>query len=454
MASAIEAGGLPMPRRLWAVVSISCGSVLYTLDGGIANVALPAIGEKLHIASSSAVLLVSAYNLVLAMALLPFAALGERHGHARVFRAGLIGYLLASAACLLTSSFTVMLVLRATQALAAASLLSVSLAMVRMVYPASMLGRGLGFNTMASSLGAALAPSVGGLLISHAPWQVLFAAGLPLALVGLLASPALPESETHDRAYDRAGALLCALTFGLLISGLQSLSQGAPAAVAGAVMASGGLTGILFVRHAHKAGAPVLPVDLLMKPAMALSVLGAFFAVLASTALMLDLPFRLHAMGFGSAAIGTMIAPYAIAVMIVAPSSGMLSDKVSPTRLGSIGMVIALAAMVAIALLPHQPAPGDVAWRVALAGVGFSLFFSPNGRLVLGSVPSSRAAGASSLLSTTRMFGQALGATCIAGLLGLRLPEAGISLLAAALVGLALLCSLARSHFRSGEPAR
>lgn len=454
MAGGTDAIGLAMPERLWAVVSISCGSVLYTLDGGIANVALPAIGEALHIPSSSAVLLVSAYNLVLAMALLPFAALGERHGHARVFRAGLMGYVAASAGCLLSGSFALLLAFRAAQALAAASLLSVSLAMVRMVYPAHMLGRGLGLNTMASSLGAALAPPVGGLLIAHAPWQVLFVAGLPLAFVGLLAGHALPSSETHDRAYDRAGALLCALTFGLVIAGLQSLSQGAPLAIACPMVAAGMLCGIFFVRHEHRASAPVLPVDLLRQPAMALSVLGALLAVLASTALMLDLPFRLHAMGFGSAAIGGVIAPYAVAVMILAPSSGMLSDRVSPTRLGSLGMVLALVGMLAVALLPEAATAGDIAWRTALCGAGFSLFFSPNGRLVVSSVPRERAAGASSLLSTTRMFGQALGSTAIAGLLALHLPSRTTALAAAGLVALSLLCSVARGFVRSSGPAR
>jgi len=428
--------------------------LLYTLDGGIANVGLPTISEALHIPSSSAVLLVSTYNLVLAIALLPFAALGERYGHTRVFRAGLLGYVAASAGCLLSGSFTLLLVFRAAQALSAASLLSVSLALVRLAYPARMLGRGLGLNTLASSLGAALAPPTGGALIAHAPWQVLFAAGLPLALVGLLASPMLPVSETHDRAYDRAGALLCALTFGLLIAGLQSLSIGAPLAIAGPMVAVGMLCGLFFVRHEHLANAPVLPIDLLRQPAMAMSVLGALLAVLASTALMLDLPFRLHAMGFGSAAIGGVIAPYAVAVMILAPSSGMLSDRISPTTLGSIGMLLALGGMLAVALLPEAPGAGDIAWRTALCGAGFSLFFSPNGRLVIGSVPRERAAGASSLLSTTRMFGQALGSTAIAGLLTLHLPPRTTGLAAAGLVLLALLCSIARGFVRNGAPAR
>lgn len=389
--------GLPMPRRLVAVMAITAGSVLYTLDGGIANVALPVIAQKLGILTATSVLLVTVYNLVLAMALLPMAAVGERMGHRRVFTIGLILYVLASAACLLANSLAFLLVLRAVQALAAAGLLSVSLAMVRMIYPASMLGRGLGFNTMASSLGAAAAPSLGGLILVHLPWQSVFAAGLPLALIGLATSRALPDPEPHHAPYDTGGAVLCALTFGLGISGLQAFSQHTPQLVCLLLIGAGVAFAVWFVRHELQVAAPVLPVDLLARPAMALSVASALLAVLASTLLLLFLPFHLHELGFGSAAIGAMLTPYAVTIMIAAPTSGMLSDRISPMTLGTAGMALATLGTVSFVWLSQAPVFFDIAWRMALCGLGFSLFFSPNGRLVVGSVPRARSAGASSL---------------------------------------------------------
>lgn len=443
--------GLPMRRRMLAVVSITSGSVLYTLDGGIPNVALPLISDRLGIAGSSSVLLVSAYNLVLAMTLLPLAAIGERMGHRLVFIAGFALYIAASFGCLFASGLPVLLALRSVQALAAAGLLSVSMAMVRMVYPAGMLGRGLGFNTMASSLGAAVAPPLGGLLLSHLPWQSVFAAGLPLALIGLLASPALPDPEPHNKAYDTKGAVLCAMTFGLIIASLQSFSSHVSPPLCWLGLAAGIACALWFVRHELGTQTPVLPVDLLAQTALSLSVAGALFAVLASTLLMLYLPFRLHALGIGSATIGTMIAPYAVTIMIFAPTSGMLSDRVSPMTLGTVGMAIATAGLASFIWLPATPAYLDVAWRMALCGLGFSLFFSPNGRLVVGSVPRARAAGASSLVSTTRMLGQALGATGLAGMLALGLSPSGPALVATLLAALGLLCNLARSMVRQPQ---
>jgi MFS transporter, DHA2 family, multidrug resistance protein len=437
--------GLPLPRRFWAVASISAGSVLYALDGGILNVALPVISEKLGVSDSTSILLVSVYNLVLAMALLPLAAFGERIGHRLVFVGGFTLYLAASLCCLFAAGLPLLLCLRAVQALSAAGLLSVSLAMVRMVYPQQLLGRGLGFNTMASAIGAAFAPPLGGWLLAHLPWQSVFAAGLPLALIGLATSRFLPDPKPRRELYDTHGAVLCAVTFGLVISGLQAMSQQVPGLLSWALVAGGLAVAVWFVRHELKTVAPVLPVDLLARPALALSVAGGLLAVLSITVLLLYLPFRLHGLGLGSAAIGGMVAPFAITVMIAAPASGMLSDHISPMSLGTAGMAIATVGVASVIWLSVAPTFFDVAWRMAICGLGFSLFFSPNGRLVVGSVPRERAAGASSLVATTRMLGQALGATGLAGLLAFGLPAITPALIATALAVLGLLCSVARA---------
>jgi MFS transporter, DHA2 family, multidrug resistance protein len=443
--------GLPMPRRLLAIVSISAGSMLYTLDGGIPAVALPLISDTLRISEPAAVLIVTVYNLVLAMTLLPLAAVGERWGHKRVFIAGTVLYLVASALCIFVADFTALLVLRGLQALAAAALLSVSLAMVRMVYPSHLLGRGLGFNTMVSTLGAACAAPLGAFILSLAPWNMVFAAGIPLAILAFTFCRELPDSDLHSQVYDKKGAILCAATFGLVIGGIQALSQGSRLYFALPILAVGVLLAIWFVRHERRVAYPVLPVDLLGQRAMALSVAAALCAVLASTLLLLDLPFRLHDMGFDSTGIGLALAPYALTILIAAPLSGALSDRVSPNILGTVGMAIATVGIVTIFLLPQTPSTTDLIWRVALCGLGFSLFFSPNGRLVVGSVPRNRAAGASSLLSTTRMFGQSLGATGLAGLLALRLPATAPSLIAAGLASVALLLSVVRLVIASSE---
>ncbi len=115
------------------------------------------------------------------------------------------------------------------------------------------------------------------------------------------------------------------------------------------------------------------------------------------------------------------------------------------------GLVLMIDASIAaivlptIARLPGDPAWPDIAWRLWLCGAGFGMFFSPNARRIIGSAPQKRAAPAGSMTTTTRMLGQATGATLMAGLLSLGLGDTMAPILVAfSLVAVAGLISGAR----------
>ena len=131
--------------------------------------------------------------------------------------------------------------------------------------------------------------------------------------------------------------------------------------------------------------------------------------------------------------------------MLLGPLAGMLSDRIHAGILGGIGMTISTTALLLIAFLPAEPEHFAIAWRMALAGAGFGLFLAPNARLIVGSAPHHRAASAGGMVSTTRLVGQALGATVVAALLAMNLGGGAIpAFAAAALAGLAGVCSVAR----------
>ena len=132
--------------------------------------------------------------LVLVMALLPFSSLGDRIGHRRFYQAGQLVFLVASALCLFANGFIVLL-LRALQALGAAMALSVSAAMLRQIYPTRQLGSGMGINSVIVASSSALAPTAGGFIIGHAPWQWVFVAtGLPPVLLAPVVLWKLPST--------------------------------------------------------------------------------------------------------------------------------------------------------------------------------------------------------------------------------------------------------------------
>jgi DHA2 family multidrug resistance protein-like MFS transporter len=447
--------GLPLPRRYWAILAISFGTALVVIDGAIPSVALPTIARDLHVDSSAAVLVVTVYQLVLVMTLLPFSALGDRIGHRRLYQWGQIVFTVATLLCFFARSLPFLLVVRAAQALGAAAALSVSSVLVRSIYPARQLGRGLGINSVVVSSAAALAPTLGGIVLAFGRWPWVFAAAAPFALLSLLLGRNLPEPEPRDEPFDLLGAVLCAATFGLIISGLESPVHGDSPIVSAAIVAAGILIAFFFVRRELDEARPIMPVDLLASPVFALSTVGAFTAFTASMTLILSLPFRLeHGFGFPPSAVGAMIAPWPLTTMFVAPAAGTLSDRVPAGLLGGFGMAIATAALVLMARLPAHPHYADIAWRMALCGSGFGLFLSPNARVIIGSAPAARAASAGGLLATTRLTGQTMGATLVAALLAFGLGGGGAPpLVAAGLALVAGLCSLARLNPALRRPA-
>jgi DHA2 family multidrug resistance protein-like MFS transporter len=439
--------GLPTPRRYLAILAISFGTGLAVLDSSIVTVALPTLARDLGVDSSAAVLVVTVYQLVLVMTLLPFSALGSRIGLRRLYQIGQLLFLVSTVLCFFARSLPFLLAVRALQALGGGAALSVSSALIRGIYPAKQLGRGLAISNVVVSTGNAIAPTLGGLVLSVASWPWIFAAAAPLAALSLLLGQrSLPEPDPHKEPYDVLGAVLCALTFGLIIAGLESGLHGGSPLICAVIVAAGVGVAVIFVRRELRSTMPILPVDLLAQPVLALASLGGFLAFVGAMTLILSMPFRLQQQfGFSPGEVGAVITPWPLAIMVVAPLAGLLSDRYPAAILGCIGMTISTAGLLSLAFLPSHVTHGDLMWRMAVSGLGFGMYLAPNARLIVHGAPRNRAASAGGLISTIRLTGQTLGATLLATLLSLGLGSTRVpALVAAALACGAGICSVAR----------
>ena len=433
------------------------GTALTTIDGGIATVVLPTIARDLRVDGSAAVMVVTVYQLVLVMALLPFSALGDRVGLKRLYQSGQLVFTVATALCFFAHSLGFLLVVRALQALGAAASLSVMSALVRRIYPARNLGRGLALNTLIAAGGAVAAPTLGGLILSFASWPWVFAIAAPFGVVSLILGRAtLPDVPPRPGQYNLAGAMLNVATFGLLIGGLEALVHGRSPVVSIAIVGIGALLAILLVRHERDERFPILPVDLLARPVLALSVVGSFLCSIGSQMLLLSIPFRLqHSYGLKPAQIGAMLASWPLSTLIVAPAAGYLSDRYPAGLMGGIGLMIGAVGFASVAFLPPHPDLLDMAWRLGLCGLGTGAYMAPNARLVIGSAPKDRAASAGGLVSTTRLVGQTTGATMVAAFLALGYGTTNTPpLFCAGLALIACLCSFARLRPSIRNPGR
>ncbi|WP_409018856.1 MFS transporter [Brevundimonas vesicularis] len=191
--------GLPMPRRGWAIVALSFGTALLVMDNTIATVALPTVARALDVPASAAVSVVTVYQMVLLMALLPLSSLGDLIGNRRLYQGGQALFLVATVLCFFVNSLPMLLMTRAAQALGVAAVLSVNVGLLRRIYPIRHLGRGLALSSLIIASAGALAPTIGGYILSVGSWRWVFVAAAPFALISLLLGRALPAPRRRPR---------------------------------------------------------------------------------------------------------------------------------------------------------------------------------------------------------------------------------------------------------------
>jgi MFS transporter, DHA2 family, multidrug resistance protein len=411
-------------QRIRAVLAVTLATATVSFDGSIPNVALPTIAHELGVPGSSVVSIISTYQLVLVITVLPFAALAERIGHRRTLRIGLVLFIAGGLLCTIARTLPVLIALRVCQSLGAAALMSVGAALIRSLYPPEWLGRGLALNTLILSAAMWLAPTIGGLMLSVLPWYWLFAIGVPTTVAALLLSGMIPESERQDTPFDIPGALYCMASFGLVFAAIESAVHGAAPLLTALLIGLGVPVAVRFVRRELRVTVPILPLDLLRRPVIALSVGGGMLAFIASTSLLVTLPFRLHdQFGFSTSATGAILAAWPLMGMLCAPTAGILSDRVPAPILGAFGMTVATIGAVLLALLPEGANGFDISWRLAVCTAGYAFYVSPTFRLVVNAAPPARVASAGSLMTTGRMGGQTLGATASGMMLALGIGQ-------------------------------
>src|SRR6202051_2065706 len=435
-----HADGLPRPQRNWAILTIALGIVMAVMDGAIANVALPTIARDLDASPAFSIWIVNGYQLAITISLLPLASLGEIIGYRRVYLAGLLLFTIASLFCALAHTLLLLTVARVIQGFGAAGIMSVNMALVRYIYPRDLLGRGIGLNAMVVAVSAAVGPTVAAAILAVGTWPYLFAVNIPLGIAALaIGWRFLPHAMRAGHAFDGQSAGLSAVAFGLGIAAIDSAGHGEALAACLSEFSIAAVAGVLLVLRQTHTASPLLPVDLLRIPIFALSIATSMASFCAQMLAFVALPFYLESrFGYSAVEIGLLVTPWPIAVAFAAPLAGRLVERYPAGLLGGIGLLLFALGLGTLAWLPADPAIPDVIWRMALSGLGFGLFQTPNNRTMIAAAPRERSGGASGMLGTARLLGQTTGAALVALFLA-RSPADGTRIALLAGAGFALL---------------
>ena len=453
--------GLPTGARGRALLVIILGIVMAVLDGTIVNLALPDITRQLNASPAHSIWVINAYQIATLALLLPLATLGDIVGYRRVYLTGLAVFTCASLACAFSTSLTGLALSRVLQGLGAAGIMSVNTALVRLIYPKHLLGRGIAINSLVVATASVAGPSLAAAVLSVGSWPWLFALNVPFGLASFfLGRKALPDNlaKASGARFSWVDVVLNALMFGLVFMGVDGLGVrvegpsggGTPVWLAATELVAGLAVGVIYVRRQLALPVPLLPLVLLRIPVFALSMGTSIGAFCAQMLAYVGLPFLLLGLyGRSHLEAGLLLTAWPLGIVAMAPLVGRLIGRYSGGLLGGAGLALLSVGLMALALLPAQPGDLNIVWRMALCGLGFGLFQSPNNHTIITSAPPHRSGGASGMLGTARLVGQTSGAMMLAIIFSIFDPHTGqgpkVALwLAAAFAAVAALCSALR----------
>ena len=425
-----EWNGLPMPRRLWAILAVTFGVALSVLDGTIANVALPTIAHELGVSSADSIWVVNAYQLAIVVSLLSFSTLGDVVGYRRIYIGGLVFFTLSSVGCAFAGSLEMLIAMRVIQGFGGAAVVSINTSIIRIIYPRDQLGRGMGINATVVAIASVAGPTLAAAILSMASWHWLFAINIPIGIAAVwLSMRFLPYNPVRlsDRRFDWRDGVMNALTFGLLIASVEGFSHGLDPRIVACGASAFCVVGYLFVRSQLRKPYPLLPFDLLRIPIFSLSVFTSICSFVAQMLALVALPFFLQKeLGYSDVQTGLLLTAWPAVIVVVAPVAGLLVERVHACGkevhvwtvhagvLGGVGLTVMAAGLLLLALLPDHPTDGAIIWRLVVCGAGFGLFQSPNNSILIASAPAYRSGSASGMLATARLIGQTTGAALMA----------------------------------------
>lgn len=418
-----------LPYYRWLVVGAVCiGAFMGQVDASIAQLLLPQLesdfGARVSIVSWVAV----AYLVTMTGFLPIFGRLADIVGRKLLYTGGFLLFVLGSGLCGLAPSLSLLIAFRVIQGIGAALLASNSIAIVVTAAGPDQRGRALGIQAAAQAVGLSVGPVIGGLVLTTLGWRWAFWINVPIGLaasvVGWYVIPPTPDLP-DERSFNWKAALLLvpALTTFIAVTTEARIWGITSSAFDGGVLLAV-LFVLLFVRENRKGSTPLIDFSLLRNRAFSEGNAAGLMSYAMLFGLFFLVPFILIRGYHDSAlAAGLRLAIVPVALGLVAPVSGALSDHVGTHRLTLLGMLFCGLGLILLYFdgLASTASLSAVMIALALLGAGEGLFASPNNNSIMAAVPAHLTGEAGSLVNVVRSVGMSLGIATASALLSWRL---------------------------------
>src|SRR5580693_4447301 len=404
-------------QRSWALVLTSVAFFMTALDSLVVVTALPAIHAGLGGSVATLEWTVNAYTLPFAAGIITAAALGDRLGRRRMYVTGLVLFTIASAACALAPSASILITARAAQGLGAALVTPLSLTILAGVFPPERRGAIVGIWGAIGGLAVAGGPLVGGAVVQGLDWHWIFWINVPIGLAAaILARARLPESRGQTRRLDIGGLTLVAAGAVALAWGLVrttavgwSSAQVILALCAGAILMAG------FIAWERRVAEPMLPLRLLRIRAFTAANATGFMslAAISSAAFLMSQFFQLG-LGYSPLGTGLRFLPWTATPLLIAPVAGRLADRIGVRPLMAGGMAMQAGGLAWVAMdITAGATYGELVLPLIIAGIGISMSIPTTPTAALDAVPPADMGTASGVQNTLQRFGAVFGVAIV-----------------------------------------
>lgn len=351
------------------------------------------------------------YLLTISSLLLFYGRLGDIWGYKKIYLFGLAGFIITSGLCGLSPTIYWLILFRAIQGLASGMMTAVPLAIITGSFPPTERGKALGIYAISISTGLAIGPSLGGFITSLLGWRYVFLINIPIGIAGLLwGQHIIPELKRQSGKMDILGALtafVSLFSFLLFINRFQSLGF---SYTTGILLSVAVIAGFSFLWVESRTGQPMVNLNLFCNVTFSFANISALLNFMSQYVMVFLTPFYLQrVLHYTPNNVGLIMTSFPLAVMVVAPFSGSLSDRIGTKAPACFGAAICALSLFLMSQLSASASGIDAVWRLALFGLGTGIFQSPNNSTVMGSAPKLHLGIASGILATVRNLGMVLG---------------------------------------------
>jgi EmrB/QacA subfamily drug resistance transporter len=289
-----------MPRYFVTLI-VAVALFMETIDSTVIATSLPAIAKDLNEDPIALKLALTSYLLSLAVFIPISGWMADRFGARTVFRAAIVVFTVGSAACGFATSLTDFVLFRIVQGIGGAMMVPVGRLLILRSVPKAELISALAWLTIPALLGPVIGPPLGGFITTYADWRWIFWINIPMGILGvILVSRYIGNLRGEELPpLDVKGFVLSGIGLSGLAFGFTTIGQGLfPASVVATLLVVGAISSWLYVRHARKAPAPLIDLNLLKVDTFYASIVGGFLFRVGVGATPFLLPLMLQ-LGFG-----------------------------------------------------------------------------------------------------------------------------------------------------------